>query len=118
MSIYCSYFGMGDEHKPKCARIKKVSGWYEQDDSKPCTCGSCPIKYQGSHVLPSRQDERDGYLGFAMIATHITKNGRDNREREHPYLRFHLNRASVVVTRKQATQLRDALTEWLSRGAR
>ena len=60
MSIYQSIFGLGDEHKPRCLRIKKIEvGVYQQDDSKPCTCGSCPLKYEGSHILPSQLSKRE-----------------------------------------------------------
>lgn len=119
MSIYCSIFGFGDEHGRKCRRIKKVSnGVYEQDDSKPCTCESCPIEYQGSHVFPSKSDKHDGDFGFAAIPYHITRDGRDNRPEKGewaPWLRVHMNRETVVITKKQAKEFRDALTDWLTR---
>lgn len=115
MSIYCSIFDIGDEHKPKCARMKKVGRKsYSYDDSRDCTCGACPIKYEGSHVLPSTKSPRDGSFGFAAIPGHITRSGRDNGTKRYwPYLRFHMNDHTQVFTRKQAEKLRDALTEWL-----
>ena len=116
MSIYQSIFGLGDEHKPRCLRIKKIEvGVYQQDDSKPCTCGSCPLKYEGSHILPSQLSKREGDFGFAGIPGHITRNGRDNgKKRWWPWLRFHLNRNTVILTKKQVGQLRDALNVWLN----
>jgi hypothetical protein len=52
MSIYCSTFDLGIERLPKCKRIRKIRrNVYEQDESKPCTCGSCPIEYQGRILI-------------------------------------------------------------------
>lgn len=115
MSIYSSIFDIGDEHKNICRRMKRLRrGVYEYDDDKPCSCGSAPIEYEGSHILPSLKDKRAGVLGFAAIRGHITRDGRDNGKKEFwPYLRFHLNALSLVITRHQAIKLRDALTEWL-----
>lgn len=120
MSIYCSYFGFGDEHSPKCERITKTGRKeYTQDDSKPCTCGSAPVIYQGSHVLPSRKDKRDGLFGFAAIPPHITRNGRDDKPEDgkwYPWLRFHLsggNKDTVILDRKQVQKLHAALGGWL-----
>lgn len=118
MSIFCSEFGL-DEHKTRCARLRKLGPKeYEQDDSKPCTCGVSPILYQGSHVLPSNKDKRGGDLGFASIPPHIPRNGKDNGRKPHPWLRFHLDggfQNSLILTRAQVLKLRDALTEWLER---
>lgn len=118
MSIYCSEFGL-DEHRRSCKRIKKIgSMMYEQDDSKPCTCGITCIRYQGSHVLPSNKDERRGDIGFASIPPHITRNGKDNGKRPHPFMRFHLHdgyQDSVVLNRAQVKKLHAALSEWLQR---
>jgi hypothetical protein len=120
MSIYCSIFGFGEDHLPRCARIKKIrKGCYERDDSKRCTCGSCPVRYRGSHVLPSNSDERGGGFGIAAIPDHITRNGRDDRPEKgkwRPWLRVHLHggyQESVILTKKQAGELRDALSQWL-----
>jgi hypothetical protein len=120
MSIYCSAFGF-DEHKPRCAKMRKIGvKEYLLNDSKPCTCGISPILYQGSHVLPSDKDKRGGDIGFASIPPHITRNGKDNRTKEHlhPWLRFHLNdgfQDSLVLTRKQVIAMRDALNDWIER---
>lgn len=120
MSIYCSEFGL-DEHKPRCAQMRNIgSGAYEWDNSKPCTCGVSPILYQGSHVLPSKNDKRGGDFGFASIPPHITRNGKDNGRKPHPWLRFHLRggfQDSLIITRAQVLKLRDALNDWLERNA-
>ena len=122
MSIYCSIFGFPSEHSPRCKRIRKIRAKvYEQDDSKPCTCGECPIQYQGSHVLPSNRDKRDGDFGIAAIPSHITRNGRDDKPENgkwYPWLRVHLSDGhedAVILTKKQVEKLRDALIDWLKR---
>ena len=113
MSIYCSYWGLGDEHEQTCKRIKKVRGGFKQDDSKPCTCGSCPIEYKGSHILPTENDRKDGYFGISAIPDHITNRDGDFLPWK-PFLRVHVNQATVIITRAQAEKLREELTRWLS----
>lgn len=119
MSIYCSIFDFGFEHSPRCKRIKKIRPKeYEQDDSKPCTCGSCPIEYLGSHIFPTARDNRDGCFGLAAIPSHITRDGKDDRPegKWHPWLRVSLReKDTAILTRKQVEKLRDALTGWLER---
>jgi len=123
VSIYCSIFDFGCDHLPRCKRIRKVRrGVYEQDNSKPCTCGSAPIEYQHSGVLPSDKDKRGGIFGLAAIPDHITRDGRDDRPENgkwYPWLRVSMFEAedSVILTRKQVEKLRDALDEWLERAS-
>lgn len=125
MSIYCSIFGFGDEHTTRCKRLKRIGkGVYEQDDSKPCTCGSAPIAYDHSGVLPSEKDKRGGIFGIAAIPGHINRKGRpalsENFHPWWPYLRVSMFDAedSVILTRKQVEKLRDALNDWLERASR
>ena len=118
MSIYCSIFGLGDDHKPRCARMKSIGvGIYQEDDSKPCTCGNSPLRYQDSHTLPSQSDARGGQLGFAAIPDHITRSGRSKESGKYwPWIRFHLSggdKDAVILTLKQVRALRDALTQWV-----
>lgn len=120
MSVYCSIFGFGYEHSTRCKRVKKIRRKvYQQDDSQPCTCGSCPIQYQGSYVLPSNRDKRDGGFGIAAIPSHITRNGRDTPEdgKWRPWLRVHLSNETVILTAKQVEKLRDALNDWMENAA-
>lgn len=123
MSIYCTIFDIGDEHTTKCKRLKRIGkGIYEQDDSKPCTCGNSPIAYQHSGVLPSNKDKRGGVFMLAAIPDHITRDGRDDkppRGKWYPWLRidFHAEDTSMVITRQQAEKLRDSLNLWLKRAA-
>lgn len=124
MSIYCSIFDFGHEHKPRCKRMRKLrAGVYERDDSIPCTCGDSPIRYQGSHVLPSAKDERGGIFGIAAIPNHITRDGRDDRPENgkwYPWLRVSLDEApksAVILTRAQVKELRDSLNHWLQKSS-
>jgi hypothetical protein len=119
MSIYTTILDIGGEHLPRCARMTKIAHkTFSVDDSKECTCGACPVLFQGSHVLPSNRDKRGGCIMLAGIRGHITRNGKDDGpENEwHPWLRlsvFELGSDSVVLTRKQAEKLRDSITKWL-----
>jgi hypothetical protein len=123
MSVYCSTFGLGDEHTSECERMTKLSkGAYSVDDSKPCTCGSCPIQYLGSHILPTDNDRRGGYLSLGAIPLHITRDGRDDGPEDGwwPWLRLSVSAKecggdldTVLLTRRQVEGFRDALNEWL-----
>lgn len=118
MSIYCSIFDLGFEHETNCRRISNTSkGYYLQDDSKVCTCGSCPIKYAGSTVFPSDKDLRFGSLDLGAIPPHITRDGKDDGDDDkgwHPFLRVGVDDATCVLDRKQVEKLRDAIDKWLS----
>jgi hypothetical protein len=100
---------------------KMRNGMYRQDDSRPCTCKSSPIKYQHSGILPSGKDERGGILGIAAIPGHIKRRGRkalsDDMTPWHPWLRISMFEAddSVILAKKQVEELRDALNNWLEK---
>jgi len=77
-----------------------------------------PIVYQGSHVLPSDDDERGGFVDIALIPSHITRDGRDDQPEDEapwPYLRFGVNESTVVLTRDHVLQIAVTLSEWLAR---
>lgn len=113
MSIYCSYWDIGWDHDDKCKRIRKVrGGGFVQNDEKPCTCGSCPIEYRGSHILPTENDRRDGSLGISAIPDHITNYDADLLPWK-PFLRVHLNDGTVIIDRQQAEKFSAALNKWL-----
>lgn len=107
MSIYASTFSLGDETEDGLG---------------------APIVYQGSHILPSDEDLRDGRLDLAAIPGHIARPGRpalhDGAECDepyHPWLRLSVDwrwgseyaQSDVVIDRRQAEALRDYLTSWL-----
>ena len=123
MSIYQSGFALGSEHQRRCPRISIKEGFWQQDDSKPCTCRSTPILYRGSHIFPSQRDPRGGEIGISSIPGFITRNGKDDAEDigdVHPFLRVHLTPASpdtdtLILTKSQVMAFRDALTSWIQR---
>jgi hypothetical protein len=92
-----------------------------------------PIVYQGSHVLPEESDFRAGSLDLAAIPPHV-RFWRENPDADvedepgypdacEPFLRMSLEAhestyggggdATVLLTIRQATRLRDALDHWL-----
>ena len=135
MSIYAS-FGCVDsaDHKVGCKRLAKKrpvgaiacimteSGTYWVDESRPCTCGVGPIRYQHSGILPSDSDERGGCFSLGYIPGHIDDGTRkplsDNMQPCWPWLRVSIWGAkpedpTVVLTREQVQSVRDSLNWWL-----
>lgn len=120
MSIYATTFTLGDEHEHQCPCTReRDDGIFEEDPNKPCTCTTSPIRYQGSHVLPSDGDERGGCLGLAAIPAHIRREGRTDWPVDghwYPWLRVSIDGTrdhACVLTRNQAIRLRDALNAWI-----
>lgn len=96
-----------------------------------------PYRYRESHVLPSKDDPRGGFLDLAYIPGFITRDGRDvdgeldpqcENEGVWPFLRFSLRpehdpsavgvedaEDTVVLDREQVVALRDELNDWLLR---
>lgn len=81
-----------------------------------------PLVYRESHVLPHHDDTRGGSLDLGQIPAFITRDGRDGGDEDSdlmwPYLRVSLcaeDDDTVVLTARQVTELRDALTRWLAR---
>lgn len=99
MSIYASIPGLGDHG--------------DDEEIGP------PWTYQGSHILPAEDDPRGGTIGLALIPSHITRDGRDNRPddgRPWPWLRLSLDvpgdDPAVVLNPEQARHLADQLAAW------
>lgn len=128
MSIYASLAAPdGEEHTDDCARWdKSEDGCWEISD-RPCDCGQpdAPLVYQGSHVLPSDDDERGGWVDIALIPGHV-RVYRDNPDADsageddwppEPFLRFGVNGETVVLTRRNATEVAATLNDWLERTA-
>lgn len=95
--------------------------WFSLDDDVPlgpATLNS-PIYYQGSHILPTDEDRRDGSVDVAAIPGFIQRDGRDlddeDGETVWPWLRLSVNHETVVLDRKQVVGLHNTLTEWLKR---
>ena len=109
MSVWATIFSLDDEHPDTCGTR----------DTPPsaCTCGQpgAPIRYRRSHILPTPDDPRGGYLGLAEIPSHITRDGRADAPEDGvpwPWLRMSTER-DVVLDEGQVGALRDALSAWL-----
>lgn len=122
MSIYGSLNAPDDlDHEDGCAcYVEKPPGsgcW--EFSGEPCDCGQpdAPLVYRGSHVLPSDNDERGGWVDIASIPYHITRDGRDDRDESEgpwPYLRFGVNTETVVLTPRHVATIHAELGGWLS----
>lgn len=118
MSIYASLAAPDeDKHEDGCAYYVLRNECYEIS-GKRCDCGQprAPIIYQGSHILPSDSDSRGGWVDIALIPSHITRDGRDDKAEDEspwPYLRFGVNGERVVLTRAHVEQIAKTLTRWL-----
>lgn len=119
MSIYGSMAAPSDdEHLDVCGIWIKDGNVWEMRDKSACTCGQpdTPLVYQGSHVLPSEDDERGGWIDIALIPSHITRDGRDDRPEDEapwPFLRFGVNEETVVLTRRNVLEVNATLMRWL-----
>ena len=85
------------------------------------------LDFEHSGVKPTSQDARDSMLGLAYIPRHVFN-------RRMPYVRVSMTakcygcsmqagedrgcHTTLVLTRKQAKEIRDSLTEWLDGGDR
>jgi hypothetical protein len=90
MSIYCSYWDIGPD-RPKKER---------------------PIIYAGSNVRPMKVAPRGGEFGISAIPDYITNRARDVIPWK-PFLRVHVNNATVVLTRAQVEECAKAIARWL-----
>lgn len=119
MSIFASWGAPSDdEHTDDCARWEKDGDMWDISD-RPCDCGQpdSPLVYAGSHILPSEEDPRGGWVDIASIPSHITRDGRDDRPEDEapwPFLRFGVNEGTVILTRRNVEQVAEALNEWLA----
>lgn len=119
MSIYGSLPAPDDsEHSDSCARWDKRDPGIWEISNRPCDCGQpdAPLVYRGSHILPSENDARGGWVDIACINGHITRDARDEGDHDgppHPFLRFGVNNETVVLLPRHVEQIRDTLTWWL-----
>jgi hypothetical protein len=116
MSIYCSLAAPDDEHPDDCAI------WVEVDDSYleangvcDCELRTAPIIYHGSHIFPSDQLERGGYIDVAYIPSHCGPHGTylEEGEAPHPFLRFGVNEGTVILEPSHVSVLVECLSGWL-----
>ncbi len=83
-----------------------------------------PYLYYGSHVFPSADDARGGWLYLCAIPGHISSDritALDDEDSCHPWLRLSMGEegsgdgTTLVINRAQAEHMHDMLTEWLAR---
>lgn len=98
---------------------------YRLDPDLACTCRCGPILYQGSHVLPSDDDQRCGDVDLSTVPGFISREPdrpalSDWDQPYHPWLRLTVDdhieggrAVTVVLDRWQAEQMRDGLNFWL-----
>ncbi len=93
---------------------------WRYDSTRPCTCQAGPLRYQGSHVLPSDDDPRGGCVEVAMIPGFIEREGRtlDGAGPDDtpcwPWIRLSVGEGTAVLTRTQVAEIHAYLGEWLS----
>lgn len=107
----------GDEHDHHRVMIGDNQRWY-YDEDQPCTCFAGPIRYRGSHVVPSDDDPREGCVHVAEIPSHITADYRHDGPDDGaplPWLRFGCDETTKLLTRTQVGELLPVLQSWYER---
>lgn len=96
------------------------------DDCPECDGWEAPWVYQGSHVMPTLDAERGGWVDLAYPASHCStpkehaaggidySEARENGSPAHPWMRFGVNGETVVLHRRQIARIVDTLTRWLT----
>jgi hypothetical protein len=155
VSIYATALSFdADDHDDACPRWVRIpdgydadrygrvmftdDGKYGYDDAKPCTCAAGPVKYEASHLLPSRSDPRAGSFSLCEIPGFISRDDRilcgpDDEcdepatvccRRVWPWLRLWVtddapaearHGSAVLLDRDQALRVYHYLGEWLMR---
>lgn len=122
MSIYSSWQGLSMDHEDDCGIwVELEPDCFEMGDEAGCTCGlpRAPLVYQGSHVLPSDDDQRCGGVEIASIPDHIERPDRPEvpEGTPKPWLRLSVHGreadATVVLTRRHVEILREEFSLWL-----
>ena len=134
MSVYATWLGFADdEHEDDCAKWIPATGddpfvaIYSDGrrltlaDETACTCRCGPIFYQGSHILPTNDDERRGVVHMCAIPAFVPYNRSgedypdDIEDKVLPWLRLSVNQESVVLDHSQVLALQATMTTWLER---
>lgn len=127
MSIWAEIITIEDERQWRAAlEAQGIKTGVIRDGEPDFDDLDAPIVYQGSHVLPDEAHVRGGSVGLALIPAHVRfwrdnpdANGEDEPDdgAPEPFLRLDVEGedGTVVLTRRQATRLRDALNDWLGR---
>lgn len=127
MSIWASFLTIEDERQWRAAlEAQGIKTGVVRDGDPDFDDLDAPIVYQGSGVFPDESHARGGSVGLALIPAHV-RFWRDNPDANpedepdggapEPFVRLDVEAADgvVVLTKRQATRLRDALNEWLER---
>lgn len=132
MSIWASFLGIEDERQWVAGlKTSGINAGVVRDGGPEFDDLDAPIIYQGSHVLPEMSDARGGSVDLAYIPEHV-RFWRENPDASvedepydipDPYLRLGVHAhddtyhgggdATVLLTVRQATRLRDSLSWWL-----
>lgn len=75
-----------------------------------------PYAYQGSHILPSEDDLRDGIVQLAEVPSHITRDGRDDQPEDGapwPWMRLSVNESDSILHAKQVREMWESMGAWL-----
>lgn len=128
MSRYATILSLdGESHTEECASHHMDEGGERYSIDELCDCPAAqdmPLIYQGSNHEPHEDDRRGGFLGLATFVSGDDGVG--------PFLRLSVREdtttdtgccrdqtghgdATVVLDRRLAEQVRDALSEWLVR---
>lgn len=122
MSIWGSIPGLDEEHAEDCTiwvHDPPGSMFLALGPAASCTCHlvHAPYQYLGSGHVPSTDDPHGGSINLALIASHITRDGRDNGNEYGPplpWLRLDVTAddETVVITPGQARLLAKRLNYW------
>lgn len=112
--------GCGDwpgEHHTPPVLIEPDGAHYELTGGYDCRAG--PLACHGSHVLPSDDGARAGWVDVAEIPGHVSQGDRGPLDAPEgsvwPWLRLSVNEATVVLDRGQVGELAGYLGRWLER---
>jgi hypothetical protein len=149
MSIYATWLAIDDDHDFTCPRwvrckcgnpdaphegVGEPMAWgdgkkhWTYDKTRKCTCNAEPLVYAGSHVNPSNDDPRGGYLLACAIPNFLHPDADpigEDTSKPVEFLRLSLGEdpstyhgmepghATVVLNRKHVKALAKTLNQWL-----
>jgi hypothetical protein len=120
VSVWATFWeATDDDHTDQCRIWLKRDGIWERRNRRACSCGqpTAPIRYQGSHILPSEDDERAGVVSLALVPSHITRDGRDDGPDDAvtpwPYVRVSVGTEDAILDEQGVAAMYRQLGEWL-----
>jgi hypothetical protein len=98
--------------------------WLSFDDDSPFAGDRPPLKYQGSHVMPTEDDHRDGSVFLCAIPAFVPYNraGVEDypdgvEDQVLPWLRLSVNAETVLLDASQVREVHETLGQWLERSS-